>query len=240
MTQTNSMEKPERLSLECEPLDEVLSGGVEHGVITNVYGRSGTGKTNLCIQAVTSCLSAGGRVVFVDTEGGFSAERLLQMLDDRDALERLILMEPTSFEEQKQVFDRLEEAVEREDADMIVVDSLVALYRIRLQDDDASETNRELSRQLSVLSKIARRRDIPVLVTNQVYSSFDSDELQMVGRDVPTYWSKCLIRLEKTAENTRRAVLRKHRSRPEGLSAEFYITNDGLVSNGEDPEVQLF
>jgi len=121
-----------------------------------------------------------------------------------------------------------------------VVDSLVSLYRIQLQDEDASETNRELSRQLSILSKLARRRDIPVVVTNQVYSSFESDEVQMVGQDVPTYWSKCLLKLEKTADNTCRAVLRKHRSRPEGLAAEFAITNDGLVSNGEKAEVQLF
>jgi len=234
------METPERLSLECEPLDEVLDGGVEHGIITNIYGRSGTGKTNLCVQAVAACVRNGGKAVYIDTEGGFSAERFLQMHGDREALENVLMMEPTSFEEQTELFDDLFEVVKDEDADLVVVDSLVSLYRIHMQEEDVSETNRELSRQLSVLSKIARRLDVPVLVTNQVYSSFDSDELEIVGRDVPTYWSKCLIKLEKSDSRKRLAVLRKHRSRPEGLEAEFLITNDGLVSNGTDPEMQLY
>ncbi|MDY6777718.1 MAG: DNA repair and recombination protein RadB [Candidatus Nanohaloarchaea archaeon] len=228
------MEEPERLALGCDPLDEMLNGGIEAGVITNVYGRSGTGKTNVCIQAIVSCLNQGGKALFVDTEGGFSVERFLQVYDDREALERLVLMEPTSFEEQKEVFDDLEEVVEEQDIDLVVVDSLVALYRLRLKDEDASETNRELSRQLSILSRIARQRDIPVLVTNQVYSSFESEEVQMVGRDVPTYWSKCLIRLEES-DNPRRAVLRKHRSRPEGDSSEFVIASEGLQAADGEP-----
>ncbi|MDY6771155.1 MAG: DNA repair and recombination protein RadB [Candidatus Nanohaloarchaea archaeon] len=234
------MEAPERLPLDCEPLDEILGGGLEHGVITNVYGESGTGKTNVCVQATASCLADGGTVIYLDTEGGFSAERFLQIHDDRDALERLLLQEPTTFEEQRETFDELEEAMQEHDADLLVVDSLVALYRIRLQDEEASETNRELSRQLSILSKIARQQDVPVLVTNQVYSPFESDEVRMVGRDVPTYWSKCLLKLETAGTNRRRAIVKKHRSRPEGLEAEFLITNEGLLSNGKDPEVQLY
>jgi DNA repair protein RadB len=234
------MDTPERLPLDCEPLDDLLGGGLEAGIITNVYGASGTGKTNICVQAIASCLEDGGTALFVDTEGGFSAERFLQIHDDREALDRLLVVEPTTFEDQKGKFDELEDIVTEEGVDLLVVDSLVALYRIRLQDEDASETNRELSRQLSILSKIAREQDIPVLITNQVYSPFESDEVRMVGRDVPTYWSKCLVKLEEAGTNRRRAVLKKHRSRPEGLEAEFVITGEGLVSNGKDPEMQLY
>ena len=221
------------MSLDCRPLDRLLEGGIEEGVITNVYGRSGTGKTNVCIQAVAACLDDGGRAVYIDTEGGFSAERLLQMHGDESSLEDVIMMEPTTFEEQQDAFDRLESIVEEENIDLLVVDSLVALYRIELP-DEVSESNRELSRQLSLLSKIARKNDMPVMVTNQVYSSFESDEVTMVGKDVPTYWSKCLIKLEKRARNVRNAVLKKHRSRPEGLEEEFAIQNDGLSSADEE------
>ena len=221
------------MSLNCRPIDRLLEGGIEEGVITNVYGRSGTGKTNVCIQAVASCLDDGGRAVYIDTEGGFSAERLLQMHGDESSLEDVIMMEPTTFEEQKDAFDRLESIVDEENIDLVVVDSLVALYRIELP-DEVSESNRELSRQLSLLSKIARKNEMPVMVTNQVYSSFESDEVTMVGKDVPTYWSKCLIKLEKRARNVRNAVLKKHRSRPEGLEEEFAIQNDGLSSADEE------
>ena len=232
------MELPERLSLDCEPIDDMLDGGIEAGVITNVYGRSGTGKTNVCIQAAVSCVDEGEKVIYVDTEGGFSAERFLQMHGDREALEDIIMMEPMTFEEQQNVFDELPSMVEEHDAGLVIVDSLVALYRIRLKGDEISETNRELSRQLSVLSKIARSHDIPVLVTNQVYSSFESDEVQMVGRDVPTYWSKCLLKLEENGSG-KQMVVEKHRSRPQGLATTFSITDAGLVGNG-DAEMEVY
>ncbi|MCJ7429357.1 MAG: DNA repair and recombination protein RadB [Candidatus Nanohaloarchaeota archaeon QJJ-5] len=232
------MDLPDRMSFDCAPIDDILDGGLEAGIITNVYGESGTGKTNVCIQAAVSCIEAGDPVVYVDTEGGFSAERFLQMHDDRDALEDVVMLEPMTFEQQRDVFDRLPSVVDEHDAGLVIVDSLVALYRIRLQGDEVSETNRELSRQLSVLSKIARSEDIPVLVTNQVYSSFESDEVQMVGRDVPTYWSKCLLKLEENGSD-RRMVVEKHRSRPEGLAAVFSITEHGIEGNG-DTEMEVY
>lgn len=228
------MEKPQRLSMECESIDKLLGGGVEHGIITNVFGGAGSGKTNFCVQAIASCIQDGGRAVFIDTEGGFSAERYLQMHDDEDALEDIILYEPTTFEEQKQIFDEIPQTVAEEAVDIIVVDSLVSLYRLNLNGENAQEINNELSRQFSTLSKMARKHDIPVIVTNQVYSQFDTEENVMVGRDIPAYWSKTLIELEKVKNSKRRAVLQKHRSRPEGLIAEFYITEESLTSENGD------
>ncbi len=224
------METPQRLELGCDALDELLGGGIEHGIITNVYGEAGSGKTNFCIQAVVSCIRSGGKAVFIDTEGGFSAERFLQMHDDEAALERLIMHEPTTFEEQKGVFDDLPQVVANELPDMIVVDSLVSLYRLNLNGETAQEINTELSTQFSTLSKLAREHDLPVIVTNQVYSQFDSDENVMVGRDIPAYWSKTLLELEKVRNGKRRATVQKHRSRPEGITTDFFITQDSLTS----------
>lgn len=233
------METPQRLELGCGSLDDLLGGGVEHGIVTNVYGAAGSGKTNVCIQAVVSCLRDGGKAVFVDTEGGFSAERYLQMHPDEEALDRLMMYGPTTFEEQKEVFEELPRTVEEHNADLVVVDSLVSLYRLNLNGDTAQDINTELSTQFSTLSKIARTRDIPVIVTNQVYSQFDSDEIVMVGRDIPAYWSKTLLQLEKVRKSRRKAILQKHRSRPEGLETHFIIGQDCLKSDddtGDDVE----
>lgn len=220
----------------CESIDELLGGGVEHGIITNVFGGAGSGKTNFCIQAVVSCIQEGGRAIYIDTEGGFSAERFLQMHGEEDALEDIILYEPTTFDEQQDVFDGLQETVEEENIDLVVVDSLVSLYRLNLKGDDVQEINQELSRQFSVLSKIARKHDLPVIVTNQVYSQFDTDQNELVGRDIPAYWSKTLVELEKTQNNKRSATIKKHRSRPEGLVADFYITTEQLKAAEGDED----
>jgi DNA repair protein RadB len=230
------METPRRLELGCDALDELLGGGVEHGIITNVYGEAGSGKTNVCIQAVVSCIRDGGSVVFVDTEGGFSAERFLQMHPEEDALDRVILYEPTTFDEQQQVFEELPETVAEHTPDLIVVDSLVSLYRLHLNAETAQDINTELSKQFSTLSKLAREHGLPVIVTNQVYSQFDSEENELVGRDVPAYWSKTLLELENVRNGKRKAAVKKHRSRPEGLVTEFYIAQDGLQSAEDDVE----
>ncbi|MFB6076604.1 MAG: ATPase domain-containing protein, partial [Candidatus Nanohaloarchaea archaeon] len=120
------MERPEKLSTGCDALDDLLGGGIEHGVITNVYGGAGSGKTNVCVQALVAAVRDGGSAVFIDTEGGFSAERFMQMHDDDRALDRVRLYEPTTFDEQEAAFRTLQEAVADVDADLVAVDCLVS------------------------------------------------------------------------------------------------------------------
>lgn len=43
----------------CRPIDDLLGGGIEGGVVTQVYGEAGSGKTNLCIQTAVECVRSG-------------------------------------------------------------------------------------------------------------------------------------------------------------------------------------
>ncbi|MFB6204891.1 MAG: DNA repair and recombination protein RadB [Candidatus Nanohaloarchaea archaeon] len=222
--------KVERLSTGCEPIDSLLGGGIEKKVITNVYGEPGTGKTNFCIQVAAEVASSGDKAAFIDSESGFSPERFVQVASE-DALENVFVKNPTDFEEQQEAVDSLEGLVDEEDIEVIIMDSAVSLYRLKVDGDNASEINQKLSRQLSTLSQIARKKNIPVLITNQVYTSFDEDDLELVGRDVPKYWSKCLLRVSGDS-GVRKITVDKHRSIPEGRSTQFEITDNGL----EEPE----
>lgn len=221
----------ERISTGSRPLDELLNGGLEKEVITNVFGESGTGKTNLCVQVAAEVAENGGEVIYVDTEGGFSSERFVQIASE-DALKNLSMFEPLDFDQQEEVVESLEEAV-GENTGLVVVDSLVSLYRLKVTDENASEINQRLSQQLSELSKIARKHSIPVMVTNQVYSNFDDDGLELVGKDVPRYWSKCLLQLGHDENSIRTVEIEKHRSLPEGKTRRFQITDGGLVEPDE-------
>lgn len=220
----------QRISTGCEPLDSLLGGGVEKGVISNFYGESGSGKTNVCIQVAAEVAENGGKVAYVDTEASFSAERFIQIASE-DALDNIFLKDATDFQEQKESIKSLGDM--KEDLDLVIVDSMVSLYRLKVNNDNANQINNELSDQLSQLSKIARKQEIPVLITNQVYTSFDEDKLEIVGRDVPRYWSKCLVKLSQNGENTRTAEIAKHRSLPSGKKVQFQITDDGLVEADE-------
>lgn len=220
----------ERVDTGSDLIDDFLQGGIEKGIITNVYGESGTGKTAFCIQVAAEVAQSGGKVAYIDTEGGFSPERMKQMADE-DALENLVIKNPVNFKGQEETIDELEALVEQENIDFVVVDSAVSLYRLKVNGDNASEINQRLSKQLSELSKIARTQNIPVMITNQVYTSFDEEDLELVGRDVPKYWSKCLIKLSENS--SRKMEISKHRSIPRGRSRKFSIANEGIVEEKE-------
>lgn len=226
----------ERVSTGSEPIDSLLKGGVEKGIITNIFGASGTGKTNLCVQVAAEVAENGGNVVYIDTERGFSPERFAQIASEDD-LEKIKLFEPLEFDEQEEAIDKAADLIDEEGAELMIVDSLVSLYRLLVNGDNASEINNRLSGQLKELSKIARNHEIPILVTNQVYTDFDGDGLELVGRDVPRYWSKCLLQLSDVENGVRKVEIEKHRSLPEGRARQFQISDEGL---GETDEKGLF
>ncbi|XP_064112170.1 DNA repair protein RAD51 homolog 3-like isoform X2 [Macrobrachium nipponense] len=66
----------------CKGLDDILGGGLPVGAVTEVIGPPGIGKTQLCLQVCigaqlpTSISGVDGEVVYIDTEGSFSAQRL--------------------------------------------------------------------------------------------------------------------------------------------------------------------
>ncbi|MDP1696010.1 MAG: DNA repair and recombination protein RadB [archaeon] len=227
--------KEEKISAGSHDLNKWLLGGYERDIITVFYGGPGTGKTNLCLLAAVSQAKKGNKVIFVDTEGGFSVERVKQISGENyeKVLKNILLLKPTDFSEQKKVFDKLYKNLKKE-ASLIIVDGMAILYRLDLAlarengEDKMREINSELVRQMKILAEIARKRNIPILVTNQVYKWEDGQ--RMVGGDILRYWAKCLIELENK-EGSRRIYLRKHRSIKE-KNMGFQITNDGVKKRG--------
>ncbi|HLC53064.1 MAG TPA: DNA repair and recombination protein RadB [Candidatus Nanoarchaeia archaeon] len=214
-----------------------LHGGYETDVITVLYGGAGTGKTNFCLLAAVSQAKKGNTVVYVDTEGGFSIERIKQLCGEEieTVLKNILLLTPTSFTEQKEAFEQLLKHLKR-GVSLIIVDGMTMLYRLdfaaaRKHNQDKEEmqnVNAELVRQLRTLAEIARKQHIPVLVTNQVY--LWEEESKMVGGNILQYWGKCHIELVRD-DKKRTAYLRKHRSLPEG-ELPFHIVNEGVKRRG--------
>ena len=209
--------------------DQLLEGGYDNDIITTFYGPSGSGKTNLCLISAIKVAEKGKKVIFIDTEGGIAVERIKQISNDpENVLQRIIFFKPVNFDEQKEIFDTLREAI-TDSVGMIVVDSISMQYRLELgKSDEVYDVNSALGRQIACLVEIARRWKIPVLITNQVYADFDNkDQVKMVGGDLLKYGSKCLIELKKF-NNSRGLVLRKHRSMPEGKELRYNIVEKGI------------
>jgi RecA/RadA recombinase len=148
-------------------------------------------------------------------------------------LKNIFLLKPTNFEEQKKAFAELNKRL-KDQIDLIIVDGMTILYRLdfadaKLESDEAWQNiNSELAKQMKNLAEIARKKEIPVLVTNQTYKW--EGETRMVGGDILKYWGKCLIELVND-KGKRTAYLRKHRSLPE-KSFDFVIDNRGVRKRG--------
>ncbi|PIN75309.1 DNA repair and recombination protein RadB [Candidatus Woesearchaeota archaeon CG10_big_fil_rev_8_21_14_0_10_37_12] len=204
-----------------------LVGGLETDAITTIYGPAGAGKTNFALLAAVEIAKSGKKVIFVDTEGGFSVDRLKQIMPDYKRLfDRIMFLNPTTFEEQKQTIEKLKELVNTK-IGLIVVDTMTMLYRLERSFKD-EEYNRDLGVQMLQLNEIARKHNIPVLLTSQVYSSFDSNKVKIVGGDILTYASKCLLEVEQLHNGRRKLTLHKHRSVPSGQQVLFEIYDKGV------------
>ena len=88
------------LTTGAKELDGLLGGGMETGSITEIFGEFRTGKTQLChTLCVTSQLpleqgGCEGKAMYIDTEGTFRPQRLLEIaekygLDGQDVLDNV-------------------------------------------------------------------------------------------------------------------------------------------------------
>jgi DNA repair protein RadB len=215
-----------RVSTGIPALDALLGGGLERRAITQFYGEPGCGKSTLALVAAVERLRAGETVVYLDTEG-FSVERFRQVAGERagELAGNLFLSEPLDFEQQGQMIADAERLLQKGGAGLLVVDSITALYRTELT--IGQEAQRRLARQVIYLLGLAKKYNIPVLVTNQVYMDVTRNVLMGLGGSTMAHLSKAVVRLEGS-EGTRTAILEKHRSLPAGGSFSFEMAADGI------------
>jgi DNA repair protein RadB len=221
----------------CSAVDELLGGGFERGVVTQLYGPPAAGKTNLALSGAVATAAAGDNALFIDTEG-LSVDRLEQLAgghtdDVSELASHIIVSDVHDFDEQGEAVRDAAEFAEQ--VELIVLDSATGFYRIRrAEDEEAGDALRTVAQQVTHLLSLARKHDLAVVVTNQVFTDPDSDRARPLGGHTLTHWSGVVCRIERFRGGNRRITLEKHQSKPAGDSAGFRIVGDGLASV-EDP-----
>lgn len=206
-------------------LDSFLAGGIEKGVLTAACGEAGSGKTTLGILlALASIGETGKPAVFIDTEGGLSAERIRQISPKAD-LKKILLKRAFDFRTQEKAVLSLG----KQDVSSVIIDSVVHNYRLLLNDKTAREVNLRLSAQLSALNRLALEREIPVLVTGHTYRKIKDASIGLAGGMVMEYLPKTILLIERGKEDGRRILsVFKSRALPEGKRLEFSIGEKGF------------
>jgi len=211
-------------------LDDLLEGGLEGGAITLLFGEAGSGKTNICLQIASRVALTGKKVVYIDTEG-VSLERLMQISGDNyeEVMKNTLFFEPHSFEEQEKFVEKAVKLAESSlEVGVIILDSATIHYRLTRNDEEKG-LRKSLSPQLAKLLGAARSKDIPILLTSQVYTDLEKGTFEPLGGHVLLHNAKAIIRLDKAGTSIRRAIIMKHRHLEEGRKADFKLTKEGVT-----------
>ncbi|QLH11770.1 ATPase domain-containing protein [Nitrosarchaeum sp. AC2] len=157
------------ISTGLQKLDDFLSGGIPKGVITDIYGGSGTGKTQLLFQICINAIKNGGNVLYQDTTGSFRPERILEIQKQQnltfDILEKITVSRITNTSEQLKSI----EVMNNSNFSLIVIDNITDLFSYEYpKDDTIFEKNSIFFKYIHNLSLVAINKKIPVVITNMI------------------------------------------------------------------------
>lgn len=171
------------ISTGSDKFDKLLKGGIGVEYLTEAYGLSSSGKTQLAFQL---CVNAqlpegeggadnGNQVIFIDVEETFRADRIRQIAEAQDinpekALKNIHVSRPTDLSDQEMAITDARK-LELDDVALIVIDSMVGHVRSEFEGrEEYGERADRLGNMLAELGKIASGEtghEIAVFYTNQ-------------------------------------------------------------------------
>ena len=164
------------ISTGLQKLDEFLLGGIPSGVITDIYGANGTGKTQLLLQISINAIKDGGTVLYLDTTGGFRPERILEMQKHQNLegqiLDKITVSRITNTSEQINSIKNFNKV----NFSLIVVDNITDLFSYEYKTEKSIfKKNTLFMKHLHDLSLIAINNNIPIVITNMIRNIGDKE-----------------------------------------------------------------
>ncbi|XP_068619366.1 DNA repair protein XRCC3 [Battus philenor] len=233
----------------CVNIDKLLYGGFAIGTITEVYGESGSGKTQLGITTAVNCWP--GQCVYICTEDLFPVKRLNQMKNHISGKgvsysEQHIFVEhlTESHELMSCIKVRLPKLLQVNNVSCIIIDSIAATFRCEFV--NYVKRAEELREIAVALITLAQKHSLSVICINQVTSLFDDStnvfpSLGLAWSNMVTYrlmlkklpeqikFIECPIKNLKNSTHVRELSVKFAPDLPNS-SAKFIITSEGLQS----------
>jgi len=224
--------RPLRFSTGVRGLDGLLGGGVEVGSITELIGEFGAGKTQVChqlavmVQLPRGSGGLGARALYVDTEGTFRPERIVQIarhrgLDPEQALENIVYARAYNSDHLAALLRSASEEALRRNIGLVVVDEVSGLPR---REEKRSERVRAFHSVVAGLRALAAL-GVAVVASRQVV--FAGDELAPAGGAALDSYAHRSLFLKKRGESL--VTVEVIDELGLGRSSSFYITEEGVV-----------
>ena len=212
----------------CHSVDTLIGGGFPTGVVSHIYGEPGSGKTSLCIQLAAKVIRDEKRVIFIAADP-FPGERFAQIAspDTARLSQKLLVFEVKSFDQQRATLRNIRK-IAQENVGLIVFDAATTYYRLEQATNTEMGSRQALANQVLLLLGLARKHDLAVTLTNQVYVDTDTKEVLPVAGYLLDNVAAIVLQFVKTQSERRRAILKKHPILPLETNACFRITAQGL------------
>ena len=148
-------------------LDRLLGGGIRTGLLTDVYGPSGTGKSQLCFSLCVNSakyLKQKEMIMFIDTVGTFRPERVSEIArqeTNNEILDKIIFIRAFSTNDQIKSLRKIYDIKPL----LIIIDSATSLFSTEYR---GASRHLVLMNHLHELSFAAINLDCAVVITNMV------------------------------------------------------------------------
>lgn len=208
-------------------IDEILDDNTKNGLIIDIFGAAGTGKTQLTLQFIVNALLKDQLVLLQDTTGNFRPERLREILIRNDESENLLNnIHVNRILNTSDQIKSLSELTEKNNYSMVVIDSLTDLFSFEYHTkEQAIDKNSIFMKYMRNLSSVTQSKKISVIVTNMV-RTIDNIEVENLEKLVDLY-SHIKIKLVKK-EKSFTGLLTSLRTRSR---FSYIISQDGLKSS---------
>lgn len=209
-----------------------LFPGFKAGDFAVVYGSQAVTSlvAKLCVRAQLPAYLGGleSNVVFIDCASSSSLLEIVQAaekqkLDPNTPLEQVINMRAyTAYRLTSLIMEKLEEALEKSDAKLVVISDIVCSFlNDNVDDQEATAVYRQI---MGYLANFARRHRIIIIAT---YLSHESDRRNSVLQEITNQKANTVLRFTKTPY-TSEVELEKHPSYMLGV-VDFEPENQTLT-----------
>ena len=230
-------------------LNGLLGGrGIETGAMTEAYGAFGSGKTQLGLTLAVNVQlpreqgGAGGKAVYIDTEGTFRPERIRQIAEGLGAnpekvLKNILVARAFNSDHQILLIDKINEMIkDGEPIKLVVIDSLTAHFRAEFSGrGQLADRQQKLNKYLHNLIKMSEQHNLAVYVTNQVMANpamMFGDPTTAIGGNIVGHASTYRMYLRRGKQGSRVAKLIDSPNLPEN-ECQFYVTLKGVRDEEE-------
>lgn len=195
------------ISTGLKKLDKFLSGGIPDGVIVDIFGENGTGKTQFLLQLSINSIKNGGRVLYLDTTGTFRPERIIQIQQQLginfDFLHQITVSRLTNTSEQIKSLKNVQD----NNFSLIVIDNITDLFSYEYQKQESTyQKNLIFMNYMHNLSNFAISNRIPIVVTNMI-RNIDSIEMENMKNAIKLFYSYQNSTFQRSVKTKRKSQL---------------------------------